>query len=125
MSAEKWFEQAATQMTDAQREAVAKVKAALPEGFDGKAQMAKFQELNTRIKAALPLDPASDEAQAFLAERDAMLAPFVALMPPEMKEASNALREKIGRGEFALPIDAEVDRFYQEAREARRKLADR
>jgi hypothetical protein len=48
-----------------------------------------------------------------------MLAPFVALMPPEMKEASNALREKISRGEISSPIDAEVDRFYQEAKRAR------
>lgn len=81
--------------------------------------MAKFRDLNARIKAALPLDPASDEAQAFLAERDAMLAPFVALMPPEAKQASRALRDKIGRGEIASPIDAEVDRFYREARRAR------
>jgi len=36
-----------------------------------------------------------------------------------MKEASRALREKIGRGEFASPIDAEVERFYQEAKRAR------
>jgi DNA-binding transcriptional MerR regulator len=119
MSHQQWFEEAAGHMTEEQRETVAKIKAALPAGFDGKAQMAKFQELNDRIKAALPLDPASDEAQAFLAERDTMLAPFVALMPPEMKEASNNLREKIRQGEFSSPIDAEVDRFYQDAKRAR------
>jgi len=48
-----------------------------------------------------------------------MLAPFLAMIPPELKEASNALRDKIKRGEFSAPIDAEVDRFYQEARRAR------
>jgi len=115
----EWFSKLAGHMTEQQREAMGKAKAALPAGFDSYAHMAKFQELNARIKAALPLDPVSDEAQAFLAERDAMLAPFVALMPPEMKEASNALREKIARGELASPTDAEVDRFYREAKRAR------
>ncbi|MBO0749240.1 MAG: MerR family transcriptional regulator [Porphyrobacter sp.] len=122
MSAEKWFEAASSQMTAEQRAAVEKIKAALPAGFDGKAQMARFQELNARIKAALPLDPASDEAQRFLDERDTMLQPFVALMPPEIKEASKTLREKIRQGEFSSPIDAEVDRFYQEARRARETM---
>jgi DNA-binding transcriptional MerR regulator len=119
MSHEKWLEEASSHMTEEQREAVAKIKAALPAGFDGKAQMAKFQELNARIKAALPLDPASDEAQRFLEERDTMLQPFIAMMPPEMKKASKTLRDKIKQGEFSSPIDAEVDRFYQDAKQAR------
>lgn len=119
MSQQEWFEAASNHMTDDQREAVRKIKAALPGGFDGKAQMAKFQALNARIKAALPLDPASEQAQRFLAERDAMLAPFVAVMPPEMKELSKALRETITQGDLPPPIDAEVDRFYREARQAR------
>lgn len=119
MSQEQWLETAASHMTDRQREALQKIKATLPAGFDGKAEMAKFQALNARIKAALPLDPASKQAQAFLDERDTMLAPFLALIPPELKEASNGLREKITRGEFSAPIDAEVDRFYRETREAR------
>ena len=40
--------------------------------------MEQFEALNARIKAALPLDPASKQAQRFLDERDALLAPFVA-----------------------------------------------
>jgi len=124
MSQEKWLEAAASHMTAEQREAIRKVKAALPADFDGKARMAKFQALNARIKAALPLDPASDEAQALLDERDAMLQPFVALMPPEMKQAAHDLRGKIEQGEFASPIDAEVDRFYREARRAREARKD-
>jgi DNA-binding transcriptional MerR regulator len=119
MSAEKWFEEAASHMTAQQREAARKIKQALPADFDGQAQMARFQELNARIKAALPLDPASNRAQRFLDERDTMLQPFIALMPAEMKEAANTLRGKIDKGEFSSPIDAEVDRFYHEARRAR------
>jgi DNA-binding transcriptional MerR regulator len=124
MSQEKGLEAAASHMTQDQREAIRKARAAMPEGFDGQAQMAKFQALNARIKASLPLDPASHEAQAFLDERDAMLQPFIALMPPEMKAAARNLRGKIEQGEFASPIDAEVDRFYREARQARETLRD-
>jgi hypothetical protein len=119
MSQDKWLEAASSHMAPDQREAVAKIKAALPAGFDGKAQMARFQELNARIKAALPLDPASEQAQRFFDERDTMLQPFIAMMPPEMKEASKNLRETIKRGDLAPPIDAEVYRFYREAGQAR------
>jgi DNA-binding transcriptional MerR regulator len=122
MSRQKWFEEAATHMTEDQREAIQKLKAAVPAGFDGKAQMEKFRELNARIKAALPLDPASEQAQRFLDERDVMLEPFLAIMPPELKEWSNNLRGKIKQGDLPPPIDAEVDRFYQEAKRARRAM---
>ena len=83
--------------------------------------MEQFEALNARIKSALPLDPASKQAQRFLDERDALLAPFVAAMPEKLKEASNSLREKIRQGDLAPPIDAEVDRFYREASQARRE----
>jgi DNA-binding transcriptional MerR regulator len=119
MSQQEWFEAASNHMTENQREVVREIKGALPAGFDGKAQRAEFQALNARIKAALPLDPASEQAQRVLSERDAMLAPFVAVMPPEMKELSKTLRETITQGDLPPPIDAEVDRFYREARQAR------
>ena len=121
MSQQEWFDAASSHMTAGQREAVRKIKAALPAGFDGKAQMAKFQVLNARIKAALPLDPTSEQAQRFLDERDTMLEPFVAMMPPEMKEWSNNLRGKIKQGDLPSPIDAEVERFFREATQARRE----
>ncbi len=120
MSQEKWFEEASGFMSDEQREIFAQAKAAMPAGLDRTAAMEQFQALNARIKAALPLDPASEDAQRLLEERDAMLKPFLALMPPEAKEASKALREKIRQGELAPPIDPEVDRFYREAAQARR-----
>jgi hypothetical protein len=103
---------------------VQQATAAMPAGFDAKAQMARFQDLNARIKAALPLDPAGEEAQRFLDERDAMLKPFLALMPPEMKEASKDLRGKIEQGDLPPPIDPEVDRFYREAAAARREMGE-
>ena len=125
MSHQQWFEEASIHLTEDQRAAFQTAKAAFPAGFDKDARMAAmgaFQALNARIKAALPLDPASEEAQRFLDERDALLKPFIAAMPPELKEASNALRDKIKQGEISSPIDAEVDRFYREAREARQRM---
>lgn len=123
MSERQWLEAASGLMSEEQRDAVEQARAAMPAGFDGKAQMARFHDLNARIKAALPLDPASEEAQRFLDERDAMLKPFLALMPPEMKEAAKSLRGKIEQGNLPPPIDPEIDRFYREATRAWRDMA--
>jgi hypothetical protein len=122
MSKQQWLEAASGLMSEDERDAVQQARAAMPAGFDGKAQMAKFQDLNARIKAALPLDPASEQAQRFLEQRDTMLAPFLAAMPPEMKEMSKNLRGKIEQGDLPPPIDAEVDRFYRDATRARREM---
>jgi DNA-binding transcriptional MerR regulator len=123
MSEQQWLEAASDLMSEDQRNAVQQATAAMPAGFDAKAQMARFQDLNARIKAALPLDPAGEEAQAFLDERNAMLKPFLALMPPEIKEASKNLRKTIEQGDLPPPIDAEVDRFYRDAARARGEMA--
>jgi len=119
MSQEKWFEEASAHLTEDQRELFRQVKEAMPTDVDRTGAMARFQDLNARIKAALPLDPASDQAQAFLDERDAMLQPFIVMMPPAMKEASKNLSKTIGQGDLPPPIDAEVYRFYREATQAR------
>ena len=123
MSQEKWFEEASGFMTEDQRDILAQARVAMPANVDRTGAREKFNALNARINAALPLDPASDEAQAFLAERDAMLAPFLAAMPAAMKEMSKNLSAKIKQGELASPIDAEVHRFYKEAAQARDELS--
>jgi len=122
MSQEKWFEAASGLMSEDQRDAFQQAKAAMPAGLDRKAAMQQFQDLNARIKAALPLDPAGEQAQRFLDERDAMLKPFLAIMPAEAKEAAKSLSEKIKQGALASPIDAEIDRFYREASGARKAM---
>ena len=124
MSQQEWFETASGFMSADQREAFRQARDAIPAGFDREAQMAKWGELNARIKAALPLDPASEEAQRFLDERDAMLQPFLAVMPSWLKEASKTLSEKIDQGELASPIDTEVGRFYREAARERRRAEE-
>jgi MerR family transcriptional regulator, thiopeptide resistance regulator len=124
-SQQQWLEMASSFMTENQRDAFEQVRNAFPGDLDRTAQMAKFQSLNARIKAALPLDPASELAQRFLDERDMMLKPFLALFSPEAKAAARSLRETIRQGGLPPPIDAEVDHFYQEATRARREMASR
>lgn len=122
MSHEKWLEQASSFLTEEQRKSIEQAKAAFPASFDKKARilaMERFQALNARVKAALPLDSSSEQAQRFLDERDDLLKPFIAAMPEEMKNVSNRLQETIERGDLPPPIDAEVDHFYREAKRVR------
>src|ERR1700710_2751191 len=51
-------------------------KAEMPAGFDQEAYSRQWAELSARIEAALPLDPAGTEAQAFLDDWQKLLAPF-------------------------------------------------
>lgn len=94
----------------------------LPPGFDQAAHAARWQELGTRIKAALPLDPASDAAQAFVAEWQALLAPFDAVATPAMRQGVQRMYEDMEswQGEADPGFDAEVFRFIMAASAERR-----
>lgn len=59
-----------------------------PAGFDQADYSRRWQELGARIEAALPLDPASGEAQAFVAEWNGLLEPFRAVASPEMMKGA-------------------------------------
>lgn len=60
-------------------------RATIPQGFDQQDYAARWRDLGGRIEAALPLDPASPEAQAFLDEWSALLKPFTDAAPAEMQ----------------------------------------
>lgn len=68
---------------------------ALPPGFDAAAYQAQWQELGRRIEAALPLDPASDAAKAFVREWMALLQPFAEVATPAMWAGSTALYQRM------------------------------
>jgi hypothetical protein len=93
-----------------------------PAGFDQEDYSRQWQELGSRIKAALPLDPSSIEAQAFVAESDALLAPFRAVATPQMMEGASRFWEQAEqhRGQVSLPFTGEVMRFIQAARVPKR-----
>jgi len=94
-------------------------RAELGEAFDAThAEMgAKWKDLGSRIKAALPMDPASDAAQAFLAEWKALLEPFTRVATPAMMEGSRQMYENMDKweGQADPGFDHEVFQFIQAA----------
>lgn len=124
MTQEKWDEVMSRYMTTEQREALDEAVAALPADFDNEAHNAKWKDLSGRIKAALPLDPASPQAQAFLDEWGELLGPYLAVASPEMLAGVKNFHEHIEQweGQVDSPFDAEVYRFHQAAAEAREKM---
>ena len=83
---------------------------------------AQWRELGARIKAALPLDPASDEALTFVREWFALLAPFSAVATPAMWDGSRAMYADIdnwhGKSAADPGFDGEVWRFINAATSA-------
>lgn len=79
----------------------------------------KWRELGARIKAALPLDPASDEAFGFVRDWFALLAPFSAVATPAMWDGSRAMYADIdnwhGTTSADPGFDGEVWRFINAA----------
>ena len=72
-------------------------------GFDADAYSAKWKALGDRIKAAMPIEPDSDKAQAFVVEWFELLKPFSAVSTPEMWQQSMELYDNMdawaGQGE--------------------------
>ena len=124
MSETKWAEIQQRYMSEEQRDAFEQAYTALPADFDHDAHHARFKDLDRRIVAALPLDPASPQAQAFLDEWDALIAPFIAVAPPAMLDGMKAMLGQIEdwAGEVDPGFSVEAYRFHQAASEARAKM---
>lgn len=108
-------------MSHQQKHAFKQAVQALPADFDAEAHDRKWQALSTRIKAALPLDPASPTAQAFLDEWNELAAPYIAACSAQALEGVSNMHEHIEEWEREVdgPFDAEVFRFHQAAQKAR------
>jgi DNA-binding transcriptional MerR regulator len=93
----------------------------MPAGFDMADYGRKWQELALRIETALPLDPESAEAQAFLDEWQALLAPFTAVASPEMMAGATNLYDRMDewKGDQQPPFSMKVWQFIQAAGRAR------
>ncbi|MBS0253617.1 MAG: MerR family transcriptional regulator [Proteobacteria bacterium] len=117
-----WDGLSAQYMTDQAKADFA--QAPYPEGFDQEAYSAKWADLGARIKAALPLDPASDAARAFLAEWQELLAPFTAIATPAMGASVKAMYDDMPNWQAGSPspgFDHAVWQFIQAAGAANRK----
>jgi len=88
----------------------------MPAGFDQQDYSRQWAELSARIEAALPLDPASAQAQAFLDEWKALLEPFTAVATPEMLAGATNLYNRMDewKGEQKPPFSMDVWKFIQE-----------
>lgn len=122
MEAENWKKVADRYFTPEQQAHWAEQGTKLPAEFDQDAYGKQWVALGERVAAALPLDPASPEAQALYDEWQALLAPFYAVATPEMKEGAAKLYGKMGewQGEQKPPFSMEVWNFIQAAGAARK-----
>lgn len=113
----QWGALTARYFSDVEKAEFAAMMPVLPQGFDPADYAARWQELGGRIKAALPLDPSSGAAQAFLAEWNALLAPFNAVATPGMRSGVQRMYEDMPtwQGEADPGFDAEVFAFIQAA----------
>ena len=93
----------------------------IPAGFDQEAYGRSWTDLSARIEAALPLDPAGSEAQAFYDEWQALLAPFKAVASPEMMTGAANLYGRMDEWKDVQkpPFSMDVWSFIQEAGKAR------
>ena len=89
-----------------------------PEDFDQEDYSAQWAALGAKIKAALPLDPAGEEAQALLAEWNALLAPFTAIATPAMTRDITRMYDDLpnwGENAPSPGFDHKVWQFIQAA----------
>ncbi len=126
MTQEKWAQIQKRYMSETQLAAFNEAAAKLPADFDQAAYGAKWKDLDRRIVAALPMDPASPQAQAFLDEWDALIAPFIALASPEMIEGVKTLNAHYEewQGEADPGFSLEAYRFHVAASQAREAMKE-
>lgn len=79
----------------------------------------KWEDLAKRIADALPLDPASDKAQGFLAEWNQLLEPFMQNASPDMVKNAGRLYENVDEWGDSVnsPITPEIWAFIKAAGE--------
>lgn len=95
--------------------------AAVPAGFDNDAYQAKWADLGSRIAADLPMDPASDQARAYLAEWNDLLKPFNLAADARMKTETVAMYDRMDEwsGEVSPGFTRAVWDFVKAAAVAR------
>lgn len=84
MHNEEWTTVVDQYFSPDEQRAFKKQMAQAPAEYAGAEYGARWKELGSRIEAALPLDPASAPAQAFVDEWFALLKPFSQVATPDM-----------------------------------------
>jgi DNA-binding transcriptional MerR regulator len=122
MEADNWKKVADRYYTREEQAQWAERMKQVPGGFDQAEYSRRWSELAARIEAALPLDPASAEAQAFVGEWQALLKPFTDVATPEMMQGATNLYNRMDEWQHAQkpPFSKAVWEFMQAAGTARR-----
>jgi DNA-binding transcriptional MerR regulator len=117
MSEDKWQPVLDRFYSAEEKQAWADGAARMPDGFDQQAYAEAWKDLGARIEAALPLDPGSARAKAYLAEWRALLEPFTAVASPEMMAGAGRLYDRMGewQADVASPFSSRVWAFVQAA----------
>ena len=107
--AEAWKGVTDRYMSEDAKSDFAKAMPDMGTSFDQADYAAKWQDLGGRIKAAMPMDPASAEALGFVREWFALLAPFTAVATPAMWEGARDMYAKMGEWEGQSAADPGFD----------------
>ncbi len=94
-----------------------KLAMTMPAAFDPEAYQRQWTDLGARIEAALPMDSAGSAAQAFLAEWNALLAPFNMVADERMRDGAVKLYDHIDEwsGNVKPPFSSAVWAFIKAA----------
>ncbi len=114
---DKWRAVTDRYLSDEARADFARTLPDMGDAFDAEAAGAAWKDLGSRIKAAMPMDPASDAAQAFAAEWKALLEPFTRIATPAMMAETREMYANMDKweGQADPGFDHQVFHFIQAA----------
>lgn len=123
METENWKKVADRYYTPEEQAHWAERMKQVPKDFDQEAYSRRWSDLSARIEAALPLDPAAEQAQSFCDEWQALLKPFTDVATPEMMAGATNLYNRMDEWKDVQkpPFSMEVWKFIQAAGEARKR----
>ncbi|MBS0481676.1 MAG: MerR family transcriptional regulator [Proteobacteria bacterium] len=96
---DKWKAISDRYMSEAEKADFAASYPQMAADFNQQDYAVRWKDLGSRIEAALPLDPASEQARGFLAEWKVLLEPFTRVATPAMQAASTRMYQNMGEWE--------------------------
>lgn len=124
MERENWKNVTDRYFTPAEQAHWAERMGAISDKFDANDYQQRWHDLGGRIEAALPLDPASEQAAGFVREWFVLLEPFTSVASPEMMAGSQRLYANMeqweghGEGKADPGFSHRVFAFIQDAARA-------
>ncbi|OYY91153.1 MAG: MerR family transcriptional regulator [Sphingomonas sp. 28-66-16] len=114
---QKWQAVTDRYMSDQAKADFARKLPEMGDVFSAEATAEMWKDLGSRIKAAMPMDPAGAKARGFAREWMALLAPFAKIATPAMWQGSQQMYANIDKweGEADPGFDAQTFHFIQQA----------